>query len=161
MYVLDANVFIDAKNRHYGFDFVPGFWDWLVAQHGAGVLCSISEVKAELEDRQDELTAWARNNSRLFLPLDQAVQRSLQQLANWANSGSFKPAAVSKFLGDADYPLVAYAHAHSHTVVTHEKSRPDATARILIPDACTALGVPCIDPFTMLRTEGAKFVQGT
>lgn len=159
MYVLDANIFIDAKNRHYGFDIVPGFWDWLIEQNAAGILCSISEVKAELEEKQDELTAWARNNAGLFLPVDQAVQPSLQQLANWANSGWFKPAAVSKFLDDADYPLVAYAHAHSHTVVTHEKSSPDATARILIPDACTALGVPSIDPFTMLRAEGAKFVK--
>ncbi len=25
-YLLDANVFIQAKNLHYGFDFCPGFW---------------------------------------------------------------------------------------------------------------------------------------
>ena len=31
-YLLDANVFIQAKNLHYGFDFCPAFWDWLVAQ---------------------------------------------------------------------------------------------------------------------------------
>ena len=29
-YLLDANVFIAAKNLHYGFDFCPAFWDWLV-----------------------------------------------------------------------------------------------------------------------------------
>ena len=28
-YLLDANVFIAAKNLHYGFDFCPAFWDWL------------------------------------------------------------------------------------------------------------------------------------
>ncbi len=35
MYLLDANVFIDAKNRYYGFDIVPAFWAadyFLVAQ---------------------------------------------------------------------------------------------------------------------------------
>ena len=53
---------------------------------------------------------------------------------------------------------VAFAHAHSHTVVTHERSQPNAKKRILIPDACTAIGVNCVDPFTMLRSEGAKFV---
>lgn len=31
MYLLDANVFIEAKNRYYGFDLAPGFWDWLDA----------------------------------------------------------------------------------------------------------------------------------
>jgi hypothetical protein len=28
-YLLDTNVFIEAKNRHYGFDFCPAFWDWI------------------------------------------------------------------------------------------------------------------------------------
>ena len=31
-YLLDANVFIEAKRRHYGFDFCPAFWDWLDQQ---------------------------------------------------------------------------------------------------------------------------------
>jgi hypothetical protein len=29
-YLLDANVFIQAKNLHYGFDFCPAFWQWLI-----------------------------------------------------------------------------------------------------------------------------------
>ena len=32
-YLLDANVFIQAKNLHYGFDFCPAFWDWLIQQN--------------------------------------------------------------------------------------------------------------------------------
>ena len=32
-YVLDANVFIQAKNLHYGLDFCPAFWEWLIAQN--------------------------------------------------------------------------------------------------------------------------------
>jgi len=27
--LLDANVMITAQNLHYGFDFCPGFWNWL------------------------------------------------------------------------------------------------------------------------------------
>ncbi len=33
-YLLDADVFIRAKNLHYGFDFCPAFWEWLIAQNG-------------------------------------------------------------------------------------------------------------------------------
>ena len=29
-YILDANVFIEAKNRRYGLDFCPAFWEWLI-----------------------------------------------------------------------------------------------------------------------------------
>ena len=35
-YLLDANVFIQAKNQYYGFDIVPAFWAWLIAANGAG-----------------------------------------------------------------------------------------------------------------------------
>jgi hypothetical protein len=161
MYVLDTDVFIDAKNRHYGFDFVPGFWDWLVDKHAAGVLCSITDVKKEIDDGNDALKEWAKNHSNLFVPLDATVQPSLQLLSAWANSSNFTGAAIATFLGAADYSLIAFAHAHSHIVVTQERSDPNAKKRIFIPDGCTALGVPCMDPFEMLRTEGAKFVQAT
>ncbi len=35
-YLLDANVFMTAKNLHYGFDFCPAFWEWIVREHQAG-----------------------------------------------------------------------------------------------------------------------------
>lgn len=30
-YLLDTNIFIQAKNLHYGFDFCPAFWELLNA----------------------------------------------------------------------------------------------------------------------------------
>jgi hypothetical protein len=36
-YLLDANVFIAAKNLHYGLDFCPAFWDWLVERQAEGI----------------------------------------------------------------------------------------------------------------------------
>ena len=47
-YLLDANVFIQAKNLHYGFDFCPAFWDWLVEQNRVGKVASIEKVADEL-----------------------------------------------------------------------------------------------------------------
>ncbi len=35
-YLLDSDVFIQAKNLHYGLDFCPAFWDWLIASNAAG-----------------------------------------------------------------------------------------------------------------------------
>ena len=43
-YLLDANVFIQAKNLQYGFDFCPTFWDWLKREHAAGKVFSIEMV---------------------------------------------------------------------------------------------------------------------
>lgn len=59
-YLLDANVFISAKNLHYGFDFCPAFWDWLVRENKAGKVYSIERVGDELLAGADELADWAR-----------------------------------------------------------------------------------------------------
>ena len=160
MYLLDANIFITAKNLHYGFDFVPAFWEWLDQGHTAGILCSTNKVRQELVVGADELAAWIGGRSSLFLTPDQTMVPSMQRLAQWANSNNFTPAAVSDFFAAADFELVAYAHAHGHTVVTHERPNPNSRRRILIPDACDAMGVEWIDPYTMLRDTGAQFVLG-
>ncbi len=47
-YVLDANVFIAAKNLHYGLDFCPAFWDWLIARGLTGDVFSIDKVENEV-----------------------------------------------------------------------------------------------------------------
>ncbi|MGP4994835.1 DUF4411 family protein [Glutamicibacter ardleyensis] len=158
MYLLDSNIFITAKNLHYGFDFVPAFWDWLEQGHSAGILCSTEKVRKELTIGADELGNWAQSRSRLFLSPDASMVPSMQVLASWAHSGAFTPAAISEFLNVADFELIAYAHAHGHTIVTHERPNPLSKKRILIPDACDALGVPWIGPYEMLRASGVRFI---
>lgn len=59
-YLLDANVFIQAKNLHYGFDFCPAFWDWLDAANGTHSVGSIEKVGDELLAGADELAQWAQ-----------------------------------------------------------------------------------------------------
>ena len=45
VYVLDANIFIEAKQRYYAFDVCPGFWEALVWHHGNGPIISVDRVK--------------------------------------------------------------------------------------------------------------------
>ena len=67
-YLLDANAFIEAKNRHYGFDFCPAFWEWIVLANGDGTVFSIEPVHRELLRRDDGLGAWtAAHADGLFL----------------------------------------------------------------------------------------------
>ena len=42
-YLLDANVFIQAKRLHYGMDFCPAFWDWLIAANAKNDVFSMRE----------------------------------------------------------------------------------------------------------------------
>lgn len=157
-YLLDADVFIRAKNLHYGFDFCPAFWEWLIAQNDAERVFSIEKVGDEVLAIEDELSGWAQERGEgFFLRPDAAVFPALAAVSAWANGQAYEAAAVSTFLQVADYYLVAQAQAGGHTVVTHEV--PSASTRkIKIPDACIGLGIKCMTPYEMLRSERARFV---
>ncbi len=160
-YLLDANVFIQAKNLHYGLDFCPAFWDWLIAGNAAGLVFSIEKVGDEVEAMADELSAWAASRgNRFFLRPDASAFPALSTVSGWASGGGYEPAAVSTFLQVADYYLVAQAQAGDHTVVTHEVFSA-STRKIKIPNACISLGIKCMTPFEMLRRERARFVLGS
>jgi hypothetical protein len=159
-YLLDANVFIQAKNLHYGLDFCPAFWAWMIAHNSRGRLASIEKVGDELQGHADELSTWAdARGAGFFLPPDEAVLPALAQVSTWANSQNYEPAAVSTFLQVADYWLIAHALAHGFTVVSHEIPS-NSTRKIKIPNACIGLGLRCIGPYEMLRRERARFVLG-
>lgn len=159
-YLLDANVFIQAKNLHYGLDFCPAFWDWLIARNTQGLVFSIEKVGDEIDAIADELATWAsKRGPSFFLKPDGEMLPAMTKVSSWATTQGYPPAAVSTFLQVADYYLVAYALAHGHTVVTHEVAS-DTTKKIKIPNACIGLKVKCMTPFEMLRHERARFVLG-
>lgn len=102
-YLLDANAFIEARKRWYGFDFCPAYWDWLDLQNAAGNVFSIERVATELLAGDDELIPWVRDRqSKLFLGPDREVVASLSRISLWASSGFYDPAAVDTFLEGAD-----------------------------------------------------------
>jgi len=97
-YLLDANVFIEAKNRYYGFDFCPAFWDWLVMQNLTGKVASIEKVADELKVGKDELAIWAEERGDgFFLRQDDAVVHAAGKVSNWANSKKCEDGAIKNF----------------------------------------------------------------
>ena len=151
-------MFIRAKNLYYGLDFCPAFWDWLVDANITGKVFSIEEVYDELLKTEDELSEWARARTEgFFLAPDATVLPKLAEVGNWAFNQSYTYSAVENFLQVADCHIIARALSGEHTVVTHEI--PSASIhRVKIPDACVGLGVKCVTPFEMLRSERARFV---
>ncbi len=158
-YVLDANVFMSAHRLHYGLDFCPAFWDWLVTNNRSGHVFSIEKVEDEIVAGEDALSQWAaQRGAGFFLQPDASMFPSLAAVSTWATGQSYEQSAIATFLQVADYYVVAQALAGQHTVVTHEV--PSAsTRRIKIPDACIGLGIKCLTPFEMLRRERARFVM--
>lgn len=83
-YLLDANVFIQAKNLHYGFDFCPAFWEWLIEKNTVEKVYSIEKVGDEIIAGSDELTDWAeKQGSTFFIKPDTAILPALRDVSAW------------------------------------------------------------------------------
>lgn len=159
-YLLDANVFIQAKNLHYGLDFCPAFWEWLIQGNRSQLVFSIEKVGDEIEAGADELSQWAAaRGPQFFLKPDPGILPALRTVSDWASNQHYEPVAVNTFLQVADYYLVAHALAYQHIVVTHEIVSI-SLKKIKIPNACIGLNIKCMTPYEMLRLERARFVLG-
>ena len=158
-YLLDSDVFIRAKNDHYGFDFCPGFWDWLLDANASGVVHSVEAVFNELASGDDDLAQWAKDHRSFFLPLTASEISAVAAVNRWANDSlNYEAAAKSEFASAADSFLIGHAAAGGHTVVTHEQIS-DGRRRIKIPNAAIANGVSVVNPFQMLRSESVRLVM--
>lgn len=160
-YLLDSNVFIQAKNTYYGMDFCPAFWAWIDHANGHHGVASIDWVYKELVEGGDELAKWvkARKGPTLFLPVsDSQTQEKYVEVVNYVqgNKNYTDPAKV-KFLAKADPWLIAKAAIMGATVVTHEKPDKIAKAAVKIPDVCDQFGVGYLNTFDLLRSLKAKF----
>ncbi len=161
-YLLDSNVFIQAQNFHYGFDFCPAFWEWLTAQNRNEKVASIKKVADELGKGKDKLATWTEEQRRrgFFLPADDVVTTRIKSVAAKVENQEYDQKEKANFLDGADSWLVAHAAAHEWTVVTHEMPVGPESKKIKIPNVCTDFGVPYTTPYERLKNEGAEFVLG-
>ncbi|HIE5947110.1 TPA: DUF4411 family protein [Burkholderia cepacia] len=147
-YIIDSNVFIQGKNFHYQFAFCKGFWDWINAGYGSGIIFSINKVRAELlaAKKEDEARQWAEAMPADFFLEDVGDSTVMQEYSNimtWASTDThYQKAALQRFAEAhrADAFLLAYARAHGHILVTQELSQPDKRREVPIPDAATKIG---------------------
>jgi hypothetical protein len=164
-YLLDANVFIEAKRRYYAFDICPGFWDALVVHAENSTVKSIDRIKTiELQAGHvdDELKEWANTiiPAEFFaISNEEDVLLRYAEVMAWVeNQPRFVPFAKAEFAQSVDGWLIAFAKAKGLILVTHEERRPESKTKVKIPDVCDAVGVQCVDTFQMLRILQTQFI---
>jgi|NGEPerStandDraft_8_1074529.scaffolds.fasta_scaffold11967_2 Domain of unknown function (DUF4411) len=161
VYLVDANVLIEAKNRYYSFSICPGFWDALVWHAGSGSLRSVDVVKTELVGGKDDLADWVRNvaPADAFCSTNDADAVAWYgRIANWVQQEpQYRPEAKAEFAQAADPWLVAYAGAHGMMLVTQETPEPMSRKKVKIPDVCRQFGVMWANTFEMLEDLGVAF----
>ena len=163
-YVLDANIFIEAHQKYYGFEICPGFWLALTRQFQAKRVCSIDRVRAELT-LKDRLAEWVKETSPEGFfkgTADKNVVAAFTEIVNWVqNEHQFTPEAKAEFSSVPDGWIIAYAKANGLVVVTHEAYAPDAKIRVPMPNVCLEFDVECRNTFEMLEDLKVQFVLRT
>lgn len=159
LYLVESNVFIEAKNRYYAFDIVPAFWSWMDKVVAENVR-TITLVRDELIVKDDELGDWmkARRDSDWILPIDdEPTQVAFADIVEELDKSNYRRPGIEKFLSGADPWLVAKAQVLGATLVTHEVLEPGALRRVPLPNLCGTRAVPWQDTFTTMRALQAKF----
>ncbi len=156
-YLFDTNIFVESK-KNLPMDIWPTFWTRMDELINSGSIHSIDKVKEEIDKGKDELTNWIHDKAPrgFFLTQDSVVLDKLAETIDWARNTpiQFTPSAISDYAKAADSFLVATAAARNMVTVTYEKSNPQRRNRVMIPDACDAMGVRCCDLNTALRELG-------
>lgn len=162
-YWLDADVLIQAKNTLYSFHIARPFWTFLEEQAEAGKVCSSVRIYAEIcrhEDKEDELTKWAKKvrRSGLFAETDKDVQEAFRIIADHvAERYPEKPSKVAEFLKGGDGWIIAHAQCDGGTVVSNENRVVAASLTPKIPNICHDVGVGCIGLPAMLTKLKFRF----
>jgi hypothetical protein len=159
-YVLDTNVFIQAKNTYYGMDFCPAFWNFLqinIENHNFVVIDSVYE---EIKKGKDDLFEWIKRFGKLVRKSHDVQDECKQISALVTENKRYGPEEKEKFLGKADPFIIATAMKIGGIVVTHEVSAPEDSTKIKIPNICkhNRVNVEYMNTFKMIIDLKGKFI---
>ena len=159
MYILDADVFIEAASTYYAFDIAPKFWEILINLADDNQITSIDFVQTELLRGNDELATWIEEefDSAFASTDDTDVSVHYAEIMNWVNDeDQYFDYAKADFARGADGWIIAYAMAKNLDVVTLERLNPVIKRKVPIPNVCQNFGISFMDTFSMLRNLGVQ-----
>ncbi len=154
LYLLDANVLIDANRDYYPLQRVPEFWEWIENASDKGHVKIPLEVYEEVSDGNDELASWAKQEQiKAALLFQEEVDVSLVSYATDQGYASDLTDDEVVKIGRDPF-LIAYAlkDKTNRCIVTTEVSKPKRLrANRHLPDVCTDLEANCCNTFEFVR----------
>lgn len=156
LFLLDANVLIDANRDYYPINSVPEFWEWLLYHGEQGKIKIPEEIYKELTNGTDSLSEWVKKpETKSALLHDKEVDVGLVRQV--VNDGYAKNLSDTDFeqLGNDPF-LISYAlntpEDNQICIVTTETSRPSKVgANRHIPDVCKSLSINCCNSFEFFK----------
>ncbi len=157
LYLLDANVLIDAGRDYYPLEMVPEFWDWLSHHGSIGSIKVPLEIYEEVCDGHDPLAEWL-NLPQIKADIVLAEEVDSAAVARVVSQGYATDLTDDEILKIGRDPfLVAYGLAASadRCIVTTEGSRPTRQrANRHLPDVCAVFSVSVCNTFELTRRLG-------
>lgn len=158
LYLLDANVLIDANRDYYPIARVPEFWDWLLERGRLGQIKIPQEFYEEVilppppKDRGDPLVEWLKTNKDAIVLDEEAVVELVARVIEQGYASDLTDVEIEKI--GRDPFLVAYAlvDTQERSVVTTEHPKPSKKrANRKLPDVRHDFNVRCINTFALIQ----------
>jgi hypothetical protein len=147
-YSLDTSAILNAWQRNYPPDLFPTLWRNIEGLIDAGVLIASEEVLVELEKKDDEVHAWAKQRPQMFVPIDGQVQQIVTTILR------DHPRLIDNRTNrsGADPFVIALAASVGCVVITGERPSGNRT-KPKIPDVCQAMDIRCIGIVEFIRDQ--------
>ncbi len=155
-YVFDNNT-LTAIFRHYFFDRFPTFWDKFNGLLQANRICSVREVKKEIEEmnRNDQLEKWVKRNPSFFKDPTVEEMKFVAEIFSVRHyQQSLERRKLIKGGPFADPFIIAKAKIEGAIVISQEQYKSNA---VKIPNICKHYGIECLDLEGFLTREKWSF----
>ena len=154
MYLLDANVLIDANRDYYPLARVPQFWEWLQHAAAAGSLKVPVEIYDEITAGSGDLVDWLKQREikRGLVFNENAEPRLVEQVVSTGYAPDLSDLELNKVGRDPFLIAYALAKRDERWVITNEAPKPTKQrANRHIPDVCKTVHVECDNTFFLIR----------
>ena len=166
LYLLDANVLIDANRDYYPLDRVPEFWDWLLQMTQLGRVKVPEEIYEEIvlpkPSRPDALADWLRDHKDDLVLNEQVRPDLLAQVIDEGYADNLTDEEIENI--GRDPFLIAYALVDplERCVVTTERSKPSRKrANKHLPDVGGGVHVDCKNTFELIQELDFRTSRGS
>ena len=154
LYLLDANILIDANRDYYPIDKVPEFWAWLMHHGNQGNIKICLEIYEELTNGTDDLSDLLKMDStkKALLLGDESNQTTVSKVVSDGYAPDLTDIEIQTVGRDPFLIAHAMADIPGRCVVTAEHSAPSRKRQNRqMPDVCADFGVTWCNAFALFR----------
>ena len=151
-YCFDTSALMQPFVEVYPPNVFTRLWELMDDAIEAGVIVAPDAVLDEIEKKDDDLKAWAKDRSGMFLPLEQPIQAATTEVLTQFP----KLIEAGKQRTEADPFVVALARVHKLAVIT-EESRNATRKKTRIPEVCDHYSVTSMNFLGFMQAMGWSF----